>query len=85
MPELVQGKNPGEHIVHEESKDLSREKITLAAGNLLSGAVLGKKTAGGDFLELAPAAADGTEAAAGILWENTDASVTAKQAIIHAR
>lgn len=85
MPELVEGKHPGEHIVHEESKDLCREKITLAAGNLVAGAVLGQKTADDEFVELAPAASDGTEVAAGILWENTDASGSAQLAIVHTR
>lgn len=83
MPELVEGKHPGEHIVHEESKDLSREKIILATGNLLAGAVLGRITAGSECVELAPAAADGSEVAMGILWANTDATVAAVSAVAH--
>ena len=80
---MIEGKNPGEYLVHEESCDLSREKVTLAAGNLVDGTVLGKVTASGKYVILAPAAVDGSEKAAGILRGNTDASVAETDAIIH--
>ena len=84
MPTLYQGKNPGEYLVHEESKDMSREKVMLASGeNLVDGSVLAKKTADGKYYQLAPAAADGTEVAKGILRENVDATAGDASVIIH--
>ncbi len=47
---------------------------TLASGNLVSGTVVGKVTATGNFVILAPAATDGSESAAGILIGDLDAS-----------
>ena len=47
---------------------------TLAAGNLVSGTVVGKVTATGKYVILAPAASDGSESAAGILIGDLDAS-----------
>jgi len=80
---MLEGKNPGEYLVHEESCDLSREKGILAAGNLVDGTVLGKVTATGKFVILAPGAVDGSQVAAGILRGNTDASTAEAGAIAH--
>lgn len=76
MSELIEGQHPGEHIVHEESIDLSREKVTVGsgAGIVVSGAVLGKKTADSKYYPHDPAAADGTQVASRILWREVDAT-----------
>lgn len=85
MPELVEGKHPGEHIVHEESKDLSRKKVKLMSGDLVAGTVIAETSTEDEFVQLAPTAGDSTAQAAGILWENTDASAGAVEAIAHVR
>ena len=46
----------------------------LSGQNLQAGAVLGKVTASGKYKALDPAAADGSQSAAGILYDAVDAS-----------
>lgn len=77
-PVFTENRRPGDWLKGEtESPDLySRDQITLnnAGGTpitLLSGTVLGKVTATGQFVQLAPAAADGSENAAAILLLDT--------------
>ena len=78
MPQQVflEGKHPGEFIAAEGNGDLSRDLITLAQGQKLNaGAVLGKITATGKFVAVAPTAADGSQTAAGLLYASTDATL----------
>jgi len=69
----------GNYIVSEEIYR-SRDAVTVdhSAGttDLQSGAVLGKITATGVFKVLAPAATDGTQLAAGVLFEGIEAGAT---------
>ena len=75
MPELQEGRYAGEFVVSEGNGKISRETITVLSGqNLEAGAVLGKVTASGKYKALDPAAVDGSEAAAGILYDAVDAS-----------
>jgi hypothetical protein len=75
MPELQEGRYAGEFIVSEGNGKISRETITVLSGqDLGAGAVLGKVTASGKYKALDPAAVDGSEAAAGILFDAVDAS-----------
>ena len=58
------------------------EQITVLSGQVLvAGTVLGKITASGKYKILAPAATDGTEAAAGVLWGAVDATGADKQGL----
>jgi predicted small secreted protein len=75
MPELQEGRYAGEFVVSEGNGKISRETITVLSGETLeAGAVLGKVTASGKYKVLDPAAVDGSEAAAGILYDAVDAS-----------
>jgi hypothetical protein len=75
MPELTEGRHAGEFLVSEGNGRISREIITVLSGQTLQpGAVLGKVTASGKYKVLAPAADDGSEVAAGILYNAVDAS-----------
>jgi hypothetical protein len=75
MPTLQEGRHAGEFIVAEGNGTISRESVTLLSGEHLdAGAVLGKVTASGKFKALDPAAIDGSEAAAAILYDAVDAS-----------
>ena len=75
MPVLNEGRYAGEFVVSEGNGKISRETITVLSGqNLQAGAVLGKVTASGKYEALAPAAVDGSETAAGILYDAVDAS-----------
>lgn len=65
----------------------SAEQILLKAnaGALVTGQVVGKVTATGQFAILNPAGGDGTEAAAGILWQGRDNVAATQRAVIVAR
>jgi hypothetical protein len=75
MPVLNEGRYAGEFLVSEGNGRISRETITVLSGQTLqAAAVLGKVTASGKYKALDPAAVDGSEAAAGILYDGVDAS-----------
>ena len=74
-------------IVSEASGRRSREQVTLAAhaAVLEAGTVIGKLTAGGQYKILAPAAADGSEVAGGVLFARRDIAAAAQRAVRMAR
>ena len=76
MAVLTEGPHPGSFLIWEAFRDYTRETVTLAsgAGNLAPGTVLGRITTGGKFTTLAPAASNGSQNAAGILWGPADAT-----------
>ena len=74
MTTLVEGKHPGGFLVWEAFRDYTRETITVAAGTLQPGTVLGRITASGKYTAHDPAAVDGTETAVAVLWGKADAS-----------
>ncbi|MGF9694709.1 head decoration protein [Rhizobium sp. 0TCS1.26] len=92
MVTLVQGLRPTAHyIVCEANGYRSREQIVIAAGSgkLDAGAVLGKITAAGatigQYKPYAPAANDGTQTAAAVLYEGCDATADAVRRTVTAR
>lgn len=73
----------GDAIKWEESNMYSRRKITVASGNsVVMLEVMGKLTADGKYVPLAPAAADGSEVAAGIMIGAVDASAADAEGVI---
>lgn len=74
MPMLTETTHPGGFLVWETFRDYTRETITVAAGTLDPGTVLGKITASGKYAAHDPAAVDGTETAVAVLWGKADAS-----------
>ena len=76
MTTLTEGPHPGGFLVWEVLRDYTRETTTIAsgAGKLAPGTVLGKITTGGKYTGLAPAATNGSQNAAGILWAAIDAT-----------
>ncbi|GGB94848.1 hypothetical protein GCM10011363_09360 [Marivita lacus] len=76
MTTLSEPKHAGGFLVWEVLRDYTRETVTLAsgAGKLPAGTVLGKITTGGKYTTLAPAASNGSQTAAGILWAEVDAA-----------
>ena len=75
MPVLTEGRYAGEFLVSEGNGRISRETITVLSGQTpAAAAVLGKVTASGKYKVLDPAAVDGSEVAAGILYDAVDAS-----------
>ncbi|UYV20921.1 head decoration protein (plasmid) [Halomonas qaidamensis] len=80
----IESTHTGEHILSEASGARSRESGMLASGNLPAGAVLAMNGAG-DYVPLAPAAADGTEVAKAVLYGAADASETPQPITVHVR
>ena len=74
MTTLNEATHPGGFLVWEAFRDYTRETITVAAGTLEPGTVLGKITASGKYAAHDPAAVDGTETAVAVLWGKVDAS-----------
>lgn len=75
MTILTEGRYTAEFLVSEANGARSRDVVTIASGEVLEpGTVLGKVTASGKYVQLDPAASDGSEAAAAILYEGVDAS-----------
>jgi hypothetical protein len=76
MAMFTEGQHPGGFLVWEVLLDYTRETVTLAsgAGKLAPGTVLGRITTGGKYTPLAPAASNGSQNAAGILWGDADAT-----------
>ncbi|WP_136247940.1 head decoration protein [Halomonas borealis] len=84
MASSTEGRHTGEHIVSETNGARSREQGTLAAGNLPAGAVLALN-GDGDYVQLAPGAADGTEAAKAVLYGAVDATDGPQPCAVHVR
>lgn len=74
MATLTEGRHAGEFIVSEANGARSREAMTIDAGSLEAGTVLGRVTATGKYVALAPGSEGGSEAAAGILYAAVDAT-----------
>jgi hypothetical protein len=76
MSILTETNHAGGFLIWEVLRDYTRETVTIAsgAGKLEPGTVLSKITTGGKFTKLTPAATNGSQNAAGILWAGVDAS-----------
>lgn len=84
MVKHTEPRHTGEHIVSEANGARSREQGMLAAGNLPAGTVLALNGTG-DYVQLAPAATDGTETAKAVLYAATDASESPKPCTVNVR
>jgi len=71
----IETQHTGEFLLSEANGTLSRQNVTLLSGqNLGDGAVLGKVTASGKYKEFDPAAVDGSQTAAAILFGDINAT-----------
>lgn len=84
MASFTEGRHTGEHVLSEANGARSREQGTLAAGNLEAGTVLALNGSG-DYVQLAPAAVDGTEVAKAVLYGAVDASTAPQKCTVHVR
>ena len=86
MTTLTESVYTGEFLVSEANNTLSREQVTLAPGlNLLSGTVLGRITDSDVYVPLDLLATDGSEQAAGVLYNNATTSSSGGDAVTIAR
>jgi len=78
---LHEGRWPGAYLVSDDIH-LSREAVVFAQAPLeiTAGQVMGKITATGKYVPLAPAAKDGSEKAAAISYDNVDVTQADKLA-----
>ena len=75
MPVQTESNSLGDWLKFEEDNLYSRDEVTVASGqNLATGTVIGVITTSGKVTQLAPAASDGSETAAGVLLHPVDAS-----------
>lgn len=75
MATLNEDTYKGDIVKMEGDSRYSRDVVTIGSGaNLTIGRVLGKVTATGKFVALAPAASDGSQVAAGILLQDAAAA-----------
>jgi len=75
MSAKTEGKHAEEFILSEANGMRSREEVTIVSGqNLTACKVLGKISSGGKYAVYANGASDGTQAAAGILCSDVDAT-----------
>ena len=86
MTTLIETRGAAFFMVSEANGHRSREEGTLAAGqNLETGTLLGQVTASGEYTQLDPAASDGSEVVAGILYDGTNATDGAEPIAVVAR
>ena len=86
MPVMTEPVHAGEFIVSEGNNSISRELVELAPDLvLLPGTVLGKDTATAVYAALDPAADNGLQMAAGVLWDHVTTGATGGEAVIIAR
>ena len=79
MPEIKQGLNLGDLLKYEAPNLYSRDRVTVAEGQVLAlGTVLGEVTASGELTALDPAAVDGSAVAVGVLLQAIDATAGAR-------
>jgi len=83
---LHEGRWPGAYLVSDDIH-LSREAVVFAQGSaeIMAGEVMGKLTATGKYIPLAPAAKDGSEKAAAISYDNVDVTDADKLAVVTLR
>lgn len=81
MPGLTESTRISDVLFFEEGEEINyvRDVITVASGTVASaiGQVLGKVTATGKYLQVAPAGADGSQIAAAVLLKGFTATLGA--------
>ena len=86
MATLTESVHTGEFLVSESNNTLSREQVQLAPElDLLAGTVLGKIAATDTYVPLDLLSVEGSQRAAGILYNNTTTGGSTGEAVIIAR
>lgn len=86
MAVLAEPNRLNDWLKWEQENRYSREKVTIASGqNLSLGQVVGKITASGKYAAFNQDGTDGTEAAAGIVISDYDASTADLEGVIICR
>ncbi len=80
---LTESTRAGEFLLAEGNGSISRAEVTIAAAAaaLPAGAVLGKLSASGKYVAYNNAASDGSQTAAGILYESVPDAASDQKAV----
>ncbi|WP_419831770.1 head decoration protein [Endozoicomonas atrinae] len=82
----TEGMHTGEFLVSEGNNSISREQVTFGANlDMEPGTVVAKVTATGVYRPLAPAADDGSQVAAGVLFAGKVTDASGGEGVIIAR
>lgn len=82
------GRGAGHYCVGELNYERANEEVTLgpvASNPIKAGQILGKLTTGGNYVAYAPAASDGSQNFAGILWDDRPVNAAAQPATVTVR
>lgn len=73
---LTEKRHAGDFLLSEGDGHFSRDNVTIVSGTaaMQAGTVVGKITATGKYKQYDNQAGDGSEVAAGVLYDNVDAS-----------
>jgi hypothetical protein len=84
---LTEGKYTGEFLLSEANGTRSREEVVIAAAAsaMVPGTLVGKITASGKYVAYNNGASDGTQTAAGVLYQHVADSAADQKAVIIAR
>lgn len=87
MSIVNEGRHTGEYLLSEASGTRSREKVTVTQTGvaLAAGTVMSKLTATGKYVVYDDVGADGSEVAAGVLYDNLPAFTGDVAAVVHVR
>jgi outer membrane protein assembly factor BamB len=86
MPILNETTHAGEFLLSEGNGNISREQVVIASGEVLAaGTLVGKVTATSKYVAYADGNVDGSEVAAGILYDAVDATDGDANGVIVAR
>jgi hypothetical protein len=72
MPVKTETRRVGDFVLSEANGTLSRDNAVIVLGTHVPGTVLGKITASGKYTALTPAAEDGSQVAAAVLYGHAD-------------
>lgn len=77
------GRGAGHFCIGQSDYERSRETVTILAATaaMVAGALLGKINTSGKFVPYAPAASDGSEVFAGLLWDDSALSSADRKAV----
>ncbi len=81
------GNRTGEFVLSEANGTLSRESIVIASGSgvLSPGTVVGKVTASGKYVPYVNTNSNGSEVAAGVIYEKVDATSADQDVVAYVR
>lgn len=87
MTNLVETRHTGEYLISEAEGTLSREQVVVTQTGvaILSGTLMGKITASSKYIPYLDGAVDGSQVAAGILYNHLPAATGDVKAVLHVR